>query len=179
MGKKIKAKNIDSEMTTDIELSQAIASKQDMLGFTPENVANKNQPSGYAGLDSSGKVLPSLLPTSSESASVVEVYPLPNNQNTLTNINTFILSNTYPYQKFEYVIFRKTDTTTLVQAGQLRFLFNSTIGQWSISDDYLGQNAGVDFSIDSTGQVKYTSTNMVGTNYNASLKISLIKKIGS
>jgi hypothetical protein len=247
MGNKIKAKNIDSEMTTDIELSQAIASKQDVLGFTPENIVNKNQPGGYAGLDSGGKILPSLLPLSSESinASIVEIdanqtltsktidadnntisnlevdnfklgvlntssdlvgasntqipsalsaktytdsaitninqgfisYPLSNNQSTATNINTFILSNTYAYQKFEYFISIKTNTTSTVQAGQLRFLYNSTTNQWFISDDYFGQNAGVEFSVDSTGQVKYTSTNVTGANYIASLKISSIKRI--
>ena len=37
-------------------------SKQAALGFTPENVANKNQASGYAGLDASSKLLATQLP---------------------------------------------------------------------------------------------------------------------
>jgi hypothetical protein len=37
--------------------------KQASLGFTPENVANKNQPSGYAGLDAGGKISASQLPS--------------------------------------------------------------------------------------------------------------------
>lgn len=37
--------------------------KQATLGFTPENVANKNQPSGYAGLDAGGKISASQLPS--------------------------------------------------------------------------------------------------------------------
>ena len=36
--------------------------KQAALGFTPENVANKNQANGYAGLGSDGKIDYSLLP---------------------------------------------------------------------------------------------------------------------
>lgn len=36
--------------------------KQNNLGFTPENSANKDQASGYAGLDSEGKINPSQLP---------------------------------------------------------------------------------------------------------------------
>jgi hypothetical protein len=36
--------------------------KQNALGFTPENAANKDQISGYAGLDSSGKLNPAQLP---------------------------------------------------------------------------------------------------------------------
>lgn len=34
-----------------------------MIGYTPENVTTKNQSNGYAGLDSSGKLFKSLLPT--------------------------------------------------------------------------------------------------------------------
>ncbi len=37
--------------------------KQDALGFTPENTANKNQNNGYAGLDAGGKISASLLPS--------------------------------------------------------------------------------------------------------------------
>ena len=37
-------------------------SKQNALGFTPENIANKNQNNGYAGLDSTGKINPLHLP---------------------------------------------------------------------------------------------------------------------
>lgn len=36
--------------------------KQDAIGYTPENLANKDQNSGYAGLDSSGKINPNQLP---------------------------------------------------------------------------------------------------------------------
>jgi hypothetical protein len=39
-----------------------IDNKQNTLGFTPENSANKNQISGYAGLDGSGKIFSSQLP---------------------------------------------------------------------------------------------------------------------
>lgn len=36
--------------------------KQNALGFTPENIANKDQNNGYAGLDSTGKINPLQLP---------------------------------------------------------------------------------------------------------------------
>lgn len=44
-------------------LSAALAAKQDSLGYAPENSANKNQANGYAGLDGSGKVTASQLPS--------------------------------------------------------------------------------------------------------------------
>jgi hypothetical protein len=40
----------------------ALQGKQDSLGFTPENVANKNQAMGYVGLDANSKINPIYLP---------------------------------------------------------------------------------------------------------------------
>ena len=45
--------------------------KQDALGFTPENVANKNSANGYVGLDSNSKIAESQIPTSFKEISVV------------------------------------------------------------------------------------------------------------
>lgn len=43
-------------------LYDELSGKQSNLGFTPENTSLKNQPNGYAGLDSSGLIPSSLLP---------------------------------------------------------------------------------------------------------------------
>lgn len=48
--------------STITNLVTDLAGKQASLGFTPENAANKNANNGYAGLDSSGKLLASALP---------------------------------------------------------------------------------------------------------------------
>lgn len=54
--------NHDERYYTETETDSLLSGKQNTLGFTPENSANKNQPSGYAGLDSGGKINPSQLP---------------------------------------------------------------------------------------------------------------------
>ena len=46
-------------------LKDQISGLQPALGFTAENIAQKNQPSGYAGLDSSSKILAALFPAAS------------------------------------------------------------------------------------------------------------------
>lgn len=48
-------------LVTDTEKS-GWDGKQDALGFTPEDSANKDQASGYAGLDSDGRINPNQLP---------------------------------------------------------------------------------------------------------------------
>jgi hypothetical protein len=45
------------------ELVSSVSGKQDSLGFTPENAANKGSVGGYASLDGSGKVPAAQLPS--------------------------------------------------------------------------------------------------------------------
>lgn len=51
----------------DSTLTTAVAGKQAALGFTPENAANKDANSGYAGLDSGGKLKPAEFPAPTSS----------------------------------------------------------------------------------------------------------------
>ncbi|MFB9274916.1 right-handed parallel beta-helix repeat-containing protein [Cohnella cellulosilytica] len=57
---------INPTTNADVSISPVLkaewSGKQDALGFTPENIANKNQPGGYAGLGNDGKVLSEQLP---------------------------------------------------------------------------------------------------------------------
>jgi hypothetical protein len=60
----IRSKFINPEMTTDQELEDGLSLKQDK--------SEKNQPSGYAGLDATGKVLSSQLPEIFETSQVID-----------------------------------------------------------------------------------------------------------
>jgi hypothetical protein len=80
----------------------------------------------------------------------------------------------------DYSIYRQTDTASsaLAQAGQLRGVYNTQSGVWLMSDDYSGQNAGVVFSIQPSGQIRYTSSNIAGANYVGTLKYNPRKTFG-
>lgn len=54
-------------LSNQTDLQAALNAKQNLLGFTPENVANKDIASGYAGLDSGGKLKTSEAPTWNQS----------------------------------------------------------------------------------------------------------------
>lgn len=56
---------------TPVEIAAALAGKQDALGFTPENAANKGAPSGYAPLGADSKVPLAHLPTISAGEEVI------------------------------------------------------------------------------------------------------------
>lgn len=80
--------------------------------------------------------------------------------------------------KIEYAIYRQTDTadSARAQVGQLRIVHNAQLNQWLVSDDFAGQDAGVEFSVNNTtGQVRYTSTNITGSSYVGALRYSIIK----
>jgi hypothetical protein len=80
----------------------------------------------------------------------------------------------------QYSIYRQTDTalSALAQVGQLRGVYNTQADIWFMSDDYSGQNSGVTFSIQPSGQIQYTSTNVGGANYIGTLKYTITKTFG-
>lgn len=74
-----------------------------------------------------------------------------------------------------YSLYRKTDTAAeeASQVGQLRLAYKTVDNSWSLSDDFSGDDAGVDFSITSAGQIQYVSSNLVGANHVGSLKVKV------
>lgn len=76
-------------------------------------------------------------------------------------------------------IFRRSDSSDVKEIGQLWLTLNSETDTWEdpILQSFVG-DAGVVFSIDaSTGQVKYTSTNLAGASYNGILRLRDITEI--
>lgn len=55
--------NLSGLPADNAALATALAAKQNALGFTPENTANKGQPNGYPSLDNTGRVPSSQLPS--------------------------------------------------------------------------------------------------------------------
>lgn len=108
-------------------------------------------------------------------------FTIANNQSAAANV-TNLLFDGVSVRGFaiEYTIYRQTDTASsaVAQIGQLRGVYNTQSATWLMSDDYSGQNAGVTFSIQSTGQIRYTSSNIAGANYVGTLKYSIRKTFG-
>jgi hypothetical protein len=109
-------------------------------------------------------------------------FSIANNQTLPANITGLIFDPAlFRGVEIKYSLYRQTDTilSAKAQMGQLRFVYNTQLSTWFISDDFAGQNAGVEFSINnSTGQIRYISTDVVGANYVGTLKYSVIKTFG-
>lgn len=130
--------------------------------------------------------IPSALAVKSYADSVLDTiisqevsFTIVNNQTTPADITSLSFSpSTFRAIKIDYTIYRQSDTASsgVAQIGQLRFVFNTQSSSWLLSDDFAGQDSGVTFSIDNTtGQVKYTSTDISGTNYVGTLKYNITK----
>ena len=64
-----------------------------------------------------------------------------------------------------YRIERQTDSVTpMIEQGYIYILFNN--GSWDLSREIsVGEPTGVNITVDTNGQLLYTSTNLAGANY--------------
>lgn len=95
-----------------------------------------------------------------------QTFALVNNQSSAANIDQLVFDKNYVSAAFvEYLIQRVTSSTSLIQIGILRITYNPDTDSWAIGEYGTSgpSSAGITFSITSTGQVRYTSSNLAGT----------------
>jgi len=91
---------------------------------------------------------------------------------TLVAITGLSFSATVRSAFIQYTIYRSytSPTTELASVGDLRVVSKNSPQSWQLDDTYAGDNVGVTFSINSSGQVLYTSSIIAGTQ--ASFKMT-------
>ncbi|MFD2145466.1 hypothetical protein [Mucilaginibacter antarcticus] len=112
-----------SEKTTDL-----LSLKQNSLGFSPENSANKNTINGYAGLDNSGKVAAALLPSYVDDVlEFASVGALPATGETGKIYVTLDDNAQYRWSGSTYIkLVASPGSTDDVPEGSINFYFNSS-----------------------------------------------------
>jgi hypothetical protein len=73
----------------------------------------------------------------------------------------------------DYSIYREDSLQAKAQVGQLRGVYNSRNGVWLLSDDFAGESTGVEFSIQPSGQVQYSTSNFTGTSHDCIMKYTI------
>lgn len=109
-------------------------------------------------------------------------FTINNNETSATNI-TGLLFDPIATRSFylDYSIYRQTDDigSSVAQIGQLRGVYNTQSSTWFLSDDFSGQNSGVTFTIQPSGQLQYTSSDLgAGLNYIGTLTYNIKKTFG-
>ena len=99
---------------------------------------------------------------------------LPNNQSSPDNMPD-LLFDPIQVRSFivDYSIYREDSLQGKAQVGQLRGVYNSRNGIWLMSDDFAGESAGVEFSVQPSGQVQYTTSNFLGTSHDCTVKYTI------
>lgn len=95
-----------------------------------------------------------------------------NNVSSPTNVTGCVFSSVQTRAaNVTYQVVRSVTGTDISETGTLLLHFDPSLG-WSLTRSYTGGNAGVDFSVTPTGQVQYTSTDLVGTSYEGLMKFN-------
>jgi hypothetical protein len=93
-------------------------------------------------------------------------FDLVNNQAVATDLSPLVFDYRYTSQAIiEYIIQRTSSSAELIQTGMKMVVYKPRANTWSILEyGTPGPDAsGVTFTITSTGQVQYTTTNQAGT----------------
>lgn len=101
-----------------------------------------------------------------------QVYSMVANSNTDIDLPNLAFSVADVRGAFiRYTIFRTTETNTSYESGNLVLIYNpsgSVNNKWEASRDYVG-NGSVTFSITDAGQVRFSSTSILGANHSGKI----------
>lgn len=96
-----------------------------------------------------------------------------NNQTSPTDVVGLIFSSTNTRNaRVTYQVKRSVTGTTIIQSGTLFLDWDPQSSTWILTHDYTAGDAGVVFSVLPSGQVQYTSSNMIGSGYTGEIKFN-------
>lgn len=96
---------------------------------------------------------------------IEKTYSIENNKGVATKINGFVFNKDQVRQVFvEYFIQRVTSSSELIESGRLRIVYKPKSLSWHLQPEpNPGPDvSGVVFTINSSGEILYTSTNIAG-----------------
>jgi hypothetical protein len=140
-------------------------SKTEGISYTPSTPAN-----WPVVPDDAKEALDDLASRISSSDPVEITYAIANNQTNAALGLTFDYTER-TYFALVYGVVRSVTGTEIVESGELRGIYHSLSSTWYISNTYTGPGAGITFSMNSSGNVLYTTTNLAGASYTGTMKL--------
>ena len=105
-------------------------------------------------------------------------FALANNVGAPTDVTGLVFSSaSYKSVRVMITISRRTDTQNVEEVGHMFLVYDAEASDWRISIDTLLDDAGVVFTVTAAGQVQYTSTDLTGSSYSGTLKMSDIVRV--
>lgn len=97
-------------------------------------------------------------------------FTVANNISSATNVTALVFDPAVVRSAIiEYSIYRSTSSTESSECGTMYVTYKSTAASWELAQVGAG-TSGVTFTINASGQIKYTSTSLAGTSYSGLLK---------
>lgn len=136
------------------------------------NIQGDNPPFG----EQQSELIRALVDVANASASGTDILPtsftLTNNTAVAANITGASFDSSQVRAAFmNYSIYIATNSVELSEAGQLIITYKSVANSWELVR-YAAGDSQVTFSITTSGQIQYISSNVAGTGYSAKLKFS-------
>lgn len=69
----------------------------------------------------------------------------------------------------EYSIYRTTNSNEIVECGSMYLAYKSTAATFELARTYAG-DGGMTFTVNGSGQLQYTSSNLAGSSYSGKMK---------
>lgn len=99
-------------------------------------------------------------------------FDLANNISSATNVTGLQFSTAAVRSAIiNYSLYRSSSTNELSECGVMLITYKSTANTWELAQYSVG-DAGVTFTITSTGQIRYQSTDIGSTSYSGKLKFN-------
>ena len=108
-------------------------------------------------------------------------FPIPNNNLVATDIPGLRFDKRFTSAAtVEFLCQRVTSSVELIEYGEFRASYNPDSEDWNIHfpDINSPENSGIDFTITSAGQIKYTSADIAGTTVISTLHYKVRKMAG-
>lgn len=94
-------------------------------------------------------------------------FAIANNQIAAANITGMIIPGSPRFRSFsiKYWVDRSASSAEIAESGEINGVYRTSPALWQLSIGNIAGDADIDFFIDSSGQISYTTGNLVGTGY--------------
>jgi len=141
-----------------------------------EEIVNVILSAGLTPAVSETQLLESVLAIASHGGAQITAFAIANNVGVAASVTGLLFSAlSFKSAKIFYGIDRRTTSSNVQQTGTLTLIYDATDAIWRISDQSDFDDAGVVFTINGSGQINYTSTNISGTSYVGTLHATITK----
>jgi len=151
------------------------------IGVTGENTLLRNLrfDNNYQNVEDLGinTTIDSSMVEDANDTNLVRTITIANNQVAAANLTDIIFDKIITKAAtLDYVLRVRTDSEVRNETGHIYLTYDQDADTWVCSYESFHGFSGVDFTVTSLGQARYTSENVAGANYNGTFKIRLTSR---